>query len=48
MLTDDDYDSIMGVIHVPEGSEPMEHGTLICTTFIEEQDGEDETKENDD
>jgi hypothetical protein len=48
MLTDDDFDSIMGVIHVPEGSDPVEHGTIICTTFNEGRDGEDETKDHDD
>jgi hypothetical protein len=46
MLTDDDFDSIMGVIHVPEESDPVEHGTIICTTFNEGRDGENETKDN--
>ncbi len=42
MLTDDDYDSIMGKIHVQEESEPVGPGTIICTTLNEPQEGTDE------
>ncbi|KAL7524080.1 hypothetical protein ACHAWF_000810, partial [Thalassiosira exigua] len=35
MLTDDDYDSIMEEILVPEESEPINPLTIICTTFNE-------------
>ena len=42
MLTDDDYDSIMGKIHVQEESEPVEPGTIICTTLNEPQGTDEE------
>lgn len=35
MMTDDDYDSIMGEILVPEGSDPVKPGTVICITLNE-------------
>ncbi|KAL7511969.1 hypothetical protein ACHAXN_008926 [Cyclotella atomus] len=35
LSTDDSYDSIMGDILVPENSEPVAAGTVICTTFNE-------------
>lgn len=41
MLTDDDYDSIMGEILIPEESEPVKPGTVICTT-LNAQTGEKE------
>lgn len=42
MLTDDDYDSIMGKILVQEESDPVQPGTVICITLDE---GLDEEKE---
>lgn len=45
MLTDDAYNSIMGKILIPEESEPIEPGTVICTTLnegIEEKEEEEE------
>lgn len=46
MLTDDDFDSVMGEILIPEESEPMKPGTVICTTFNEGHD-EEEDEEKD-
>lgn len=42
MLTDDDYDSIMGKILVQEESDSVQPGTVICITLDE---GLDEEKE---
>ena len=39
MLTDDAYDSIMGKILIPEEAEPIEPGTVICTTLNEGREG---------
>lgn len=53
MLTDDDFDSIMGEILIQAESEPIKPGTVICTTFNEgrgekkESKEETETKEKD-
>lgn len=44
MLTDDDYDSIMGEILIPEESEPVKPGTVICITLNEGH--KDDTKSN--
>eukprot|EP00804_Cyclotella_cryptica_P018398 CCRYP_020367-RB/>CCRYP_020367-RB protein AED:0.37 eAED:0.37 QI:150/0.88/0.8/1/0.11/0.1/10/1838/176 len=46
LCTDDDFDSIMGDILVPENAEPVAAGTVICTTFNEGHG--DELKEDDD
>ena len=45
MLTDDDYDSIMGKILIQEESEPIEPGTTICITLNEGHGDEEETEE---
>ena len=45
MMSDDDYDSIMGKILVPEESDPVKPGTTICIT-LNEGHGE-EAKEDD-
>ena len=51
MLTDDDYDSIMGKILIPEEPDPrisahISPGTVICTTLNEgHSDGEEKKKE---
>ena len=42
MLTDDDYDSIMGEILIPEESDPVLPGTVICITLNEENGNEDD------
>jgi len=50
MLTDDAYDSIMGKILIQEESEPIEPGTVICTTLnegIEEKEEEEEDTRDD-
>ena len=51
MMTDDDYDSIMGEILIPEGSDPIKPNTVICKTLneggsdeVEEEAEEDESK----
>lgn len=46
MLTDDDYDSIMGEILIREGAEPIKPGTEICITLSEERGEESEDKED--
>ncbi|KAL7516937.1 hypothetical protein ACHAWX_001905 [Stephanocyclus meneghinianus] len=38
LCTDDEFDSIMGDILVPENSKPVAAGTVICTTFNEAHD----------
>ena len=40
MITDDDYDSIMGKIFIPEESDPIKPGTVICITLDEGLDEE--------
>lgn len=45
MLTDDDYDSIMGEILIPEESDPVMPGTVICITLNEEHGNEDDDEE---
>ncbi|KAL9191046.1 hypothetical protein ACHAXT_000752 [Thalassiosira profunda] len=46
MLTDDDFDSIMGEILVPEETDhPIEPGTVICTTLHKDTDGKKEEDE---
>lgn len=48
MLTDDNYDSIMGEILIPSGSAPVKPGTIICKTLNEGgSDKEDEEEEID-
>jgi hypothetical protein len=47
MLTDDDYDSIMGKILVREGSDPVQPGTVICITLDEGLVEEKEAKGGD-
>ena len=47
MMTDDDYDSIMGEILVQEESEPIIPGTVICITLDEGRGEETNTKEDD-
>jgi hypothetical protein len=47
MLTDDDYDSIMGKILIPEESDPVQPGTVICTTLDEGLGEEEEIKGGD-
>lgn len=47
MLTDDDYDSIMGEILVPEEAEPIKPGTAICKTLNEGRPEEEDSKEED-
>ncbi|KAL3822231.1 hypothetical protein ACHAXA_000671 [Cyclostephanos tholiformis] len=44
MLTDDDYDSIMGKILIQEESDPIRPGTVICTTFDEGLGKEEEDR----
>ncbi|KAL3786514.1 hypothetical protein ACHAW5_002054 [Stephanodiscus triporus] len=44
MLTDDDYDSIMGKILIPEESDPVQPGTVLCTTLDEGLGEEEEIK----
>jgi len=50
MLTDDNYDSIMGEILIPAGSDPISPGTVICKTLneggSEKEDEEEETDES--
>ena len=50
MLTDDDYDSIMGKILIPEESDPrisphIAAGTVICTTLNEQGHSDEEEKD---
>lgn len=47
MITDDDFDSIMGKILVPERTKPIKPGTVICTTFNAEGNSEDDNKKDD-
>mmetsp|Transcript_24626 Transcript_24626/g.53101 ORF Transcript_24626/g.53101 Transcript_24626/m.53101 type:complete len:212 (+) Transcript_24626:182-817(+) len=47
MMTDDDYDSIMGKILIPEESDPVKPGTVICITLNEGHGEETKTKEDD-
>ncbi|EED95389.1 THAPSDRAFT_261476 [Thalassiosira pseudonana CCMP1335] len=47
MITDDDFDSIMGKILVPERTKPIKPGTVICTTFNAEGKSEDDNKKDD-
>ena len=35
LVTDDEFDSIMGEVLIPEESDPIRPGTVICTTFHE-------------
>jgi len=46
MITDDDYDSVMGKILIEEESEGIKPGTVICTTFNEGHDDETDRKED--
>jgi hypothetical protein len=43
MITDDEYDSIMGKICIPEESDPIKPGTVICITLDEGLDEEVDT-----
>ena len=45
MLTDDDFDSVMGEILVEEESGVVEPGTVICTTFSEDKHHRDNDDE---
>jgi len=48
MLVDDSYDSIMGEILIPAGSDPVSPGTTICKTLNEDgAEQENEGKESD-
>ena len=47
MLTDDDYDSIMGKILIPEESDPVQPGTCLCIT-LNEGHGNNEDDDDDD
>jgi hypothetical protein len=42
MMTDDDFDSVMGEILVEEESGMVEPGTVICTTFSEDKHHRDD------
>lgn len=46
MLTDDDFDSVMGEILVEEESGVVEPGTIICTTFSEDKHHRDNDDED--
>ncbi|KAL7457348.1 hypothetical protein ACHAWC_008892 [Mediolabrus comicus] len=46
MLTDDDFDSVMGEILVEEESGVVEPGTIICTTFSEDKHHRDNNDED--
>ena len=46
MLTDDDFDSVMGEILVEEESGVVEPGTVICTTFSEDKHHRDNDDED--
>ena len=47
MLTDDDFDSIMGEILVQEESGIVDPGTVICTTFSEDKHHHNDGDEKD-
>lgn len=48
MMTDDSYSSIMGEICVPEQSDPIKAGTVICKTLNEGGSEEDDDDDEED
>jgi hypothetical protein len=44
MVTEDEFDSIMGEIYVKEGPEFVKNGTVICNVWHQGEPGEEETK----
>jgi hypothetical protein len=44
MVTEDEFDSIMGEIFVKEGPEFVNDGTVICNLWHQAEPGQDETK----
>jgi hypothetical protein len=46
MVTEDEFDSIMGEIFVQEGPEFVKDGTVICNVWHQLEPGQDETTKN--